>query len=187
MPQLTALATSTSTWPKRMSTEFYSYFLDGSGKCIERWSPSGTLHLSNAAARLLLDLHLRWEQEAHSRTETFTPVLGLALPALLYGELHLRPVHQTFLQVLSERMTHFNKGFVEVGKSMCSGFRRRCCCYQTNCLLMDYYEFHFFSRLVRAPCRSRSQRLVRRKCPRLRAGQRGTIPDRRAYQTTRSI
>jgi hypothetical protein len=82
----------------------------------------------NAAPRLLLDLCLRWEQEAHSRTETFAPVLGLVLPALLYGELHLRPVHQTFLHVLSERMAHFNNGFVEVGKSMCSGFRRRHLC-----------------------------------------------------------
>ena len=44
---------------------------------------TGTLHLSNAAPRLLLDLCLRWEQEAHSGTETFAPVLGRVLPALL--------------------------------------------------------------------------------------------------------
>ena len=45
MPQLTALATSTSTWPKRMSTEFYSYFLDGSGKCIVRCSLTDSISL----------------------------------------------------------------------------------------------------------------------------------------------
>jgi hypothetical protein len=68
--------------------------LSASAICISL--TSGTLHLSNAAPRLLLDLCFSWEQEGHSRTETFAPVLGLVLAALLYGELHLRPVHQTF-------------------------------------------------------------------------------------------
>jgi hypothetical protein len=77
-----------------------------------------------AASRLLLDLCLKWEQKAQSRTETFAPVLGLVLPALVNSELHLRPVHQAFLQVLSERPAHLNKGFIEVGKSNCSGYRQ---------------------------------------------------------------
>src|SRR3984885_15380757 len=81
-----------------------------------------------SCTRLLLGLCLRGKHESDSKTETFAPVLRLVLSALLYGELHLRPVHQAFLQVLSERMAHFNKGFVEVGKSMCSGFRRRHLC-----------------------------------------------------------
>src|ERR1700739_3886791 len=77
---------------------------------------------------LVFDFCLRWEQEAHSRAETFTPILGLMLATLLYGQFHLRTVHQTSLQILSERLAHCDKGFVEVWKSMCRGFRRRHSC-----------------------------------------------------------
>ena len=70
-------------------------------------------------------LGLRWEKEADSRAETFAPILGLVLAALLDSQLYLRMVHQTLLHVLSERPAHSDKGFVEVRKPMGSSFRRR--------------------------------------------------------------
>ena len=105
-----------------------------------------TLHLSNAVPRLLLALCLRWEQEAHTWTERSLQYLGWCCPRC-YVELYLRPVLQTFIQVLSERMVHFNKGPVEVGKSMCSGFRWQPL-YRTHSNGHTYLTLHDRGRLL---------------------------------------
>ena len=89
---------------------------------VEQVRYSGMLRAVDVMS-LFFGLCLGWEQKADCKAETFAPIPGLVLAALLYGQLHIRVVHQTSLQVLSERLAHGYKGIVEVRKSVCSGFR----------------------------------------------------------------